>query len=268
MLQKSLRPKIPPTRKVLCRGIYISKVQPTNATFSRSIYFYKLLYMFQEVPPPIIKSTKLYIERQVLSNLYCYCSIGFRWFLFTSSGAQKCTYSVRYCQTYTATTVSVSGGSSAHHQEHKGVHTASGIVKHTLLLQYRFQAVPPPIIRSTKVYIQRQVLSNIHCYYSIGFRRFLRPSSGAQRCTHSVRYCQTYTATTVSVSGGSSAHHQEHKGVHTASGIVKHTLLLQYQFQAVPPPIIRSTKVYIQRQVLSNLYCYCSIGFRRFLRPS
>jgi len=26
-------------------------------------------------------------------------------------------------------------------------------------------------------------------------------------------------------------------------------------FQAVPPPIIRSTKLYIQRQVLSNQYC-------------
>ena len=42
-----------------------------DATFSRSIYFYKLLYMFQAVPPPIIRSTKLYIQRQVLSNQYC-----------------------------------------------------------------------------------------------------------------------------------------------------------------------------------------------------
>ena len=50
---------------------YISKVQPKNATFSRSIYFYNLLYMFQAIPPPIIKSTKLYIQRQVLSNQYC-----------------------------------------------------------------------------------------------------------------------------------------------------------------------------------------------------
>jgi hypothetical protein len=37
-----------------------------DATFSRSIYLYKLLYMFQAVPPPIIKSTKLHIQRQVL----------------------------------------------------------------------------------------------------------------------------------------------------------------------------------------------------------
>jgi len=35
-----------------------------DATFSRSIYFYKLLYMFQAVPPPIIGSTKQYIQRQ------------------------------------------------------------------------------------------------------------------------------------------------------------------------------------------------------------
>jgi hypothetical protein len=43
-----------------------------DATFSRSIYFYKLLCMFQTVPPPIIRSTKLYIQRQVLSNRYCW----------------------------------------------------------------------------------------------------------------------------------------------------------------------------------------------------
>jgi len=33
---------------------------------------------------------------------------------------------------------------------------------------------------------------SINC--SICFRRFLRPSSGAQNCTYSVRYCQTDTA--------------------------------------------------------------------------
>jgi len=27
-----------------------------------------------------------------------------------------------------------------------------------------------------------------------GFRRFLRPSSGAQNCTYNVSYCQTNTA--------------------------------------------------------------------------
>ena len=39
--------------------------------FSRPIYFYKLFYMFQAVPPPITRSTKQYVQRQVLSNQYC-----------------------------------------------------------------------------------------------------------------------------------------------------------------------------------------------------
>jgi len=43
------------------------KYNQQDATFSRSICFYKLLYMFQAVPPPIIRSTKLYIQLQVLS---------------------------------------------------------------------------------------------------------------------------------------------------------------------------------------------------------
>jgi hypothetical protein len=42
------------------------KYNQQDAIFSRSIYFYKLLYMFQAVSPPIIRSTKLYIQRQVL----------------------------------------------------------------------------------------------------------------------------------------------------------------------------------------------------------
>jgi len=45
------------------------KYNQQDATLSQSIYFYKLLYMFQAVPPPIIRSTKLYIRRQVLSNV-------------------------------------------------------------------------------------------------------------------------------------------------------------------------------------------------------
>ena len=47
------------------------KYNQQQAMFSRSIYFYKLLYMYQAVPPPIIRSTKLYIQRQILSNKYC-----------------------------------------------------------------------------------------------------------------------------------------------------------------------------------------------------
>jgi hypothetical protein len=47
------------------------KYNQQDATFSPSIYFYKLIYMFQAVPPPIIRRRKLYIQRQVLSNQYC-----------------------------------------------------------------------------------------------------------------------------------------------------------------------------------------------------
>jgi hypothetical protein len=47
------------------------KYHQQDATFSISVHFYKLLYMFQAVPPPNIRSTKLYIQRQVLSNQYC-----------------------------------------------------------------------------------------------------------------------------------------------------------------------------------------------------
>jgi len=56
----------------MCIQLYISlKYNQQDATFSRSIYFYKLLYVFQAVPPPNIRSTKLYIQCQVLSNQYC-----------------------------------------------------------------------------------------------------------------------------------------------------------------------------------------------------
>ena len=47
------------------------KYNQKDALFSQSVYFYKLLYMFQAVSPPIIRNTKLYIQRQVLSNQFC-----------------------------------------------------------------------------------------------------------------------------------------------------------------------------------------------------
>ena len=106
------------------------KYNQQDATFSRSIYFYKLLCMFQAVPPSITRSTKLYTQRQVLSNQYCCLLLSWmRWNyhqehktvhtalgivkplllravivdeMELSSGAQNCTYSVRYCQTNTA----------------------------------------------------------------------------------------------------------------------------------------------------------------------
>jgi hypothetical protein len=36
------------------------------------IYFCEMLYMFQAVPPPIIRSSKLYTASGTSSNLYCY----------------------------------------------------------------------------------------------------------------------------------------------------------------------------------------------------
>jgi len=86
---------------------------------------------------------------------------------------------------------------------------------------------------------------SINC--STCFRRFLRPSSGVQT-------------------------------VHTASGIFKPILLPAaivdemelrsissiYVFQAVSPPIIRSKKLYIQRQVLSNQYCCLLLSWMRW----
>jgi hypothetical protein len=53
-----------------CLGISL-KYNQEDARLSGSIYFYKLLYMIQAVPPPIIRGTKLYIQRQVLSKQYC-----------------------------------------------------------------------------------------------------------------------------------------------------------------------------------------------------
>jgi hypothetical protein len=57
-----------------------TKYNQEDATFSRTVYFYKLLLMFQALPPPIIRSTKLYIQRQVLSNQYfCLLLSWMRW---------------------------------------------------------------------------------------------------------------------------------------------------------------------------------------------
>jgi len=94
----------------MCPCIASVPLKYKDATFSRSIYFYKLLYVFQAFPPPIIRSTKLYIQRQVLSNQYCCLLLS--WMRWNYSSIS-----------------SISGVSSAHHQEHKPVHTASGIIK-------------------------------------------------------------------------------------------------------------------------------------------
>jgi len=104
---------------------------------------------------------------------------------------------------------------------------------------------------------------SINC--STCLRRFLRPSSGAQNCTYSVRYCQTNTAAscycgwdgTTCIASISLKYNQQDA---TFSWSIYFYKLL-YMFQAVPPPIIRSTKLYIQRQVLSNQYCCLLISW-------
>jgi hypothetical protein len=64
-----------PTRSITficpCIASISLKYNQQDATFSRPIYFYKLLYTFQAIPPPITGTTKLYIQRQVLSKQYC-----------------------------------------------------------------------------------------------------------------------------------------------------------------------------------------------------
>jgi len=89
----------------------------------------------------------------------------------------------------------VSSGFSAHHQEHKTVHIAPGIVKPILLLA----ATVDEMERSTANKMQHflHLFISINC--CICFRGFLRPSSGAQNCTYSVRYCQTNTAACCSI---------------------------------------------------------------------
>jgi len=54
--------------------LFISKIQPTRCNVFSIYFFYKFLYMSQAVPAYIVRSTELYIERQVLSDQYCcYC---------------------------------------------------------------------------------------------------------------------------------------------------------------------------------------------------
>jgi hypothetical protein len=70
------------------------KYNQQDATFSRSIYFYKLLYVFQAVPPPTIRSTKLYIQRKALSNqYYCLLLSWMRW----NGVRQYLTLYVQFC---------------------------------------------------------------------------------------------------------------------------------------------------------------------------
>jgi len=142
------------------------KYNQQDATFSRSIYFYKLLHMFQAITPPLIRRTKtVHTASGIVKPILLPAAFVEEMKLRPSSGAQNCTYSVRYCQTSTAACC------------------------------FRGRDGTPPIIRSTKLYIQRQVLSNQYCCLLLSWMRW------------------------------NSVHHQEHKTVHTASSIVKPILL-------------------------------------------
>jgi hypothetical protein len=64
---------------------FIFPVQPTRCNDTQCIYFCEMLYMFQAVPSPIIRSSKLYIQHRVLSRLYCYLSLSWKIWIFTAT---------------------------------------------------------------------------------------------------------------------------------------------------------------------------------------
>ena len=108
------------------------KYNQQDATLSRSIYFYKLLYMFQAVPPPIIRSTTVNTASGIVKPMLLPAPI--------VDEMERSSIS-----------------SSAHHQEHKTVNTASGIVKPLLL--------PAPILDEMEL---RSISSKIGEGSSIG----------------------------------------------------------------------------------------------------
>ena len=51
--------------KIIYYTVYITKYNQQDATLQNLfIYFYTMLYMFQAVPPPIIRSSQLYIQHR------------------------------------------------------------------------------------------------------------------------------------------------------------------------------------------------------------
>ena len=54
-------------RSVHHKYIYIE--QPRRCNFSQFYLVHKMLHMFQAVPPPIIRSSKLYTQHQVFARL-------------------------------------------------------------------------------------------------------------------------------------------------------------------------------------------------------
>jgi hypothetical protein len=120
-----------------------------------TVYFiWKLLYMFQVVPPPIIRRANNCIYSiWYLSDRYCYlplyilsgnCSTCFGWYFHPSSGAQTTASTASgICQTVTAiwryifyleTVLHVSGATTTHHQERKQLYLQHLVLVTPLLL--------------------------------------------------------------------------------------------------------------------------------------
>jgi hypothetical protein len=93
--------------------------------------------------------------------------------------------------------VYVSSGFSAHHQELKSVHAASGICQTCLLL---------PLAWMSWDWFACATLYNTlyYCQRSTCFERFFRSSSGAQICTCSISYLSNLCAVTASYASGNS----------------------------------------------------------------
>ena len=161
-------------------------------------------------------------------------------------------------QNYTMTSITinflhVSGGSSAHHQELKTVYTATDICR-AFTASYRL--LPLSIIRSSKLYKQHRVFVELLLLLTACF---LRPSSGAQNCIQSIGYLSNvYCFLPLT----SSAHHQELKTIYKASGICRS---FTASYRLLPPPIIRSSKLYTQHRVFVELLLPLTACF---LRPS
>jgi hypothetical protein len=100
----------------------------------------------------------------------CQCFTCFKRFFCPSSGAQNCTHSIGYCQT-------------------------------SLLLPLAWVSWNWFAFRQTSYNPQNATLFNIlyYCQCSTCFKRFFRPSSGAQNCTPSISYLSNLFATTASM---------------------------------------------------------------------
>ena len=137
---------IPEERRTQAKGnrkvLTILSSIPTRCTVIQYSLLLSMLYMFQAVSPPIIRSSKLYTQHVVYFKLacckldkilyHCQCSTCFRWFLRPSSGAQE-------------------------------LYTQHVYFKLACSCRYMFQAVSPPITRSSKLYTQHLIYVKLAC---------------------------------------------------------------------------------------------------------